>query len=86
VVSCHILRDTTRSIKFVQATLTSGGTAEIVQPSYDLEHGRESGFSESKTQALMGSEPEVSVCVHVTVKSDLLGLLENNGVPARRYL
>lgn len=86
MVSRHILRDTTRSIKLVQATLASGGTTKIVQPSDDLEHGRESGLSESKTQAPMRPEPEVSVCVHVTVKSDLLGLLEGNGVLARRYL
>lgn len=86
VVSRHILCDATRSRELVQTTLRSGSTTQIVQSSDDLEHRRESGLAETKTQTPMRPESKVSVCVHVTVEPDFLGLLERSGVLACRYL
>ena len=78
----HVLRNTPRSCELGQFALGAGGTTEVVQPSDDLEHGHQASLAESNTQALMGPESKVGVCVHVTVELDFLGFFKGHRVLA----
>lgn len=82
VVWSHVLRNAPRSCELVQFALAAGGTTEVIQPSDDLEHGRQTSLAESNTQALMGPESKVGVCVHVTVELDFPGFFKGHRVLA----
>lgn len=86
MVSRHIQRNATGCGQFSQTPLGSGGTADIFQPCNNLEHSRETSLAEADSEALMGPESKVSVCIHITVEPDFFGLFESGGVLASRDL
>lgn len=86
MVRRHIHCNTTRSGELGQTALGSGGTTEVLHTGEDLEHGREPGLADTYSQAFMRSEPEVCVCIHITVEADLFGLFEDGRILAGRNL
>jgi hypothetical protein len=82
VLSVHIHGNSSQSIKPLQMALRSGGAANIVQSSKDLEHGGKCNRTHFDTKALMSAKAKVSVQAHITVKTDLIWIGECNRVTA----
>lgn len=76
VVGSHVLGNTSGPLKSFEVTLRSWGTAEVVQPADDLEHGSKAEFAHCEADALMRSKAEMRVQAHVPIQFYLFGVGE----------